>query len=259
MTLETAGRADRIPPTAPPSPATTATERLEPLQVSVSTDAWEGRLFLGVLLAGVAIFAFTAVAALTAPTPSGDSAIVAMVGLAVVVVLIDVFGTEAQLRWLRPTDKAGVSIRGVSAALRPESAYLARDGRFELRSVLFRRRLTGFDRPNRLGWDSLVLVRLMPARRSGFRAKVTLNVWGPGAMVSGPRAIFGHAYLWLTDEELPRFVRIALAGRAHVHVDPKLLPDPDAEFRECTWGPAFDRSVVGTCLAGSGTRSPFGG
>ena len=71
-------------------------------------------------------------------------------------------------------------------------------------------------------------------------------------MSAGPRTLFGQTYLWLTADDLTQFVRIALSGRAHVHIDPKLLSNPKAGFRECSWGPAWDRSVVGSCLAGVG-------
>ena len=84
------------------------------------------------------------------------------------ILLADVFATRAQVRWLHRSDTCLVSIEGASAALRPESAYLARDGGFELCSAVLRRRLPGFDRPNFLRWDSLVLVRLFPAHRVGF-------------------------------------------------------------------------------------------
>jgi hypothetical protein len=213
------------------------------VRLLATTDSLFYRLATIALAFGLAVFVWNAVTG-----PRVDILFLLIVAPPTVYV-VDFTATRSQNRWLHgPAASAQASADGLEAPLRRDSEFAEHDGSLELRSAVLRRRLGGFEHPNRLPWSSKVLMRILPSSRKPYDAMIVFVVWGPTPIMGGPRSLFGSIRLWASHPDLLPLIRMAAGGSAHIHVHPSLLSGARTELRRCPDDPSGDPSISGTCL-----------
>lgn len=212
----------------------------------------ESVAFSGVVALAVAAF----VVELWSATLGG--VLLAALGIVACISLLDVFLTRAATYGYHRWGTVLFTEEGISVSVRKESAFQRYEGGYEVRSVLLRRHLRGFARPNFAAWSNWVTLFIREGGSGNQVLSGHLHFRGPSFMTGGLRETMGRLNIEIPRAQVDTVVTRVLASQGHVHLSANLAAAWGIPMTSCPDIPGYIPRLGGACLSATPTLTSFG-